>query len=220
MGGKCPTVILANFQKWEENVPPSFQQIFINGRKMSDGHSGNFSKTGGKCPTIILANFQNQEEFVCSSFWQTFKIGRKMFNSHSDNFSKIGGKCPIVILTIFQKQEEIVIWQFLWFFKNTSIRRKMSNIQSDYFSEKRWKLSLSHYCNFKKIRAWKISQGGKTTNLLGDLGLGSIYYQENFLPWRILSWRKKSGDNYLLGELNARRICCWEVLMLGGKHYG
>ena len=195
MGGKCPTVILLNFQKREENVPPSFWQIFINVRKMSDGHSGNFSKTGGKCPTIILANFQNQEEFVCSSFWQTFKIGRKMFNSHSDNFSKIGGKCPIVILTIFQKQEEIVIWQFLWFFKNTSIRRKMSNIQSDYFSEKRWKLSLSHYCNFKKIRAWKISQGGKTTNLLGRYFAGRLGSWEYLLPGEFSSMK-----NFVLEE--------------------
>ena len=47
-GGKCPTVILANFQKWEENVQLSSWQIFKNGRKMSNCHSGKFSKMGGK----------------------------------------------------------------------------------------------------------------------------------------------------------------------------
>ena len=46
--GKCPTVILANFQKQEENVRLSSWQIFKNGRKMSNCHSGKFSKMGGK----------------------------------------------------------------------------------------------------------------------------------------------------------------------------
>ena len=50
MGGKCPTVILANFKKWEKNVQQqSFRQIF---------------KMGGKCLTVILANFQKEEENV------------------------------------------------------------------------------------------------------------------------------------------------------------
>jgi hypothetical protein len=39
-------------------------QIFKNGRKMSDSHSGKFSKMGGKCPIVILANFQKWEENV------------------------------------------------------------------------------------------------------------------------------------------------------------
>jgi hypothetical protein len=64
MRGKCPIVILANFQKWEENVSYSFWQIFKNGMKMSNCHSGKFSKTGGKCPIVIPANFQKQEENV------------------------------------------------------------------------------------------------------------------------------------------------------------
>ena len=63
-GGKCPTVILANFQKQEENVRWSFWQIFKNGRKMSNSYSGKCSKTGGKCPIVILTNFQIQEENV------------------------------------------------------------------------------------------------------------------------------------------------------------
>merc|ERR1711940_462142 len=87
-GGKCPMVILANFQKREENVPWSFWQIFKNGRKMSHGHFGKFSKMG--------------------SFWQIFKNGRKMSHGHSGKFSKTGGKCPMVILANFQKREENV----------------------------------------------------------------------------------------------------------------
>jgi hypothetical protein len=57
MGGRCPIVILANFQKREENVQLSLWQIFKNGRKMSDSHSGKFSKMGGKYPIVILTNF-------------------------------------------------------------------------------------------------------------------------------------------------------------------
>jgi predicted transcriptional regulator len=64
MGGKCPRLILANFQKWEENVRMSCWKIFKHGRKMSDCHPGKFSKMGGKCPTVILANFQKWEENV------------------------------------------------------------------------------------------------------------------------------------------------------------
>ena len=63
-GGKCPTVILSNFQKQEENVQWSFWGMFKNGKKMSRGHSGKFSKMGGKCPIVILANFQKWEENV------------------------------------------------------------------------------------------------------------------------------------------------------------
>ena len=40
-GGKCPTVILASFQKR---------------RKMSDCDSDMFSQKGGKCPTVIFTN--------------------------------------------------------------------------------------------------------------------------------------------------------------------
>ena len=47
MGGKCPTVILAKFEKRVENVQLSSWQIF---------------KMGGQCPTVILANFQKQED--------------------------------------------------------------------------------------------------------------------------------------------------------------
>jgi hypothetical protein len=64
MGGKCPTVIMANFQKLEENVQTLFWQIFKNGRKMSDCNPGKFSKMGGKCLTVIMANFQKWEENV------------------------------------------------------------------------------------------------------------------------------------------------------------
>ena len=63
-GGKCLTVILANFQKWEENVQLSSWQIFKNGRKVSDCHPDKFSKTGGKYLIVILANFQKREENV------------------------------------------------------------------------------------------------------------------------------------------------------------
>jgi hypothetical protein len=63
-GGKSPTVILANFQKREENVRLSPWQIFKNGRKMSDCHPGKFSKMGGNCPTVMLAIFQKREESV------------------------------------------------------------------------------------------------------------------------------------------------------------
>jgi predicted transcriptional regulator len=66
-GGKCPTIILANFQNQEEFVCSSFWQIFKNGRKMFNSHSDNFSKIGGKCPIAILTIFQKQEEIV---IWQ------------------------------------------------------------------------------------------------------------------------------------------------------
>ena len=89
LGGKCPTVILAKFQKQEENVQLSSWQIFKNGRKVSDCHPGKFSKTGGKCVKVMLSIF-----------------------------SKRGGNCALVILVIFQKylhKEENVqyaIWPF------------------------------------------------------------------------------------------------------------
>ena len=122
MGEKCLTVILANFQKREENVRLSSWQIFKNGRKLSDCPPGKFSKTGGKyptailanfklggkCLTVILANFQKWEENVQLSFGQIFKNGRKMSDCHPVKFSKTGGKCPTVILANFQKREEIV----------------------------------------------------------------------------------------------------------------
>jgi hypothetical protein len=63
-GGKYLTVILANFQKREENVQLSSWQVFKNRRKMSDCHPCRFSKTGGKCPTVILANFLKRVENV------------------------------------------------------------------------------------------------------------------------------------------------------------
>ena len=58
MGGKCPTVTLANFQK--------------KGRKVSDSHHGKFSKMGGKCPTVILANFQKLFLKFCQDDSRTF----------------------------------------------------------------------------------------------------------------------------------------------------
>ena len=76
-GGKCPTVILANFQKREEIVRLSSWQIFKNGWKISDCNPGKFS---------------NWEENVRLSSWQIFKNGRKMSNCHSGKFSKMGGK--------------------------------------------------------------------------------------------------------------------------------
>ena len=60
-GGKCPSVILANFLKQEENVRLSSWQIFKNGRKISVCHPGKFSKMGEKCLTVIIAHFQKQE---------------------------------------------------------------------------------------------------------------------------------------------------------------
>ena len=105
MGGRCPIVILANFQKREENVRLSSWQIFKNGRKMSDCHPGRFSKTGGKCPTVILANFLKRVENVRLSSWQIFKNGRKISVCHPGKFSKMGEKCLTVIIAHFQKQE-------------------------------------------------------------------------------------------------------------------
>jgi hypothetical protein len=67
-GGKCPSIILANFQKQEENVQLLNWQILNNGLKMSDYHPGKFSKMGGKCLLIILANCQKREENVQFSF--------------------------------------------------------------------------------------------------------------------------------------------------------
>jgi hypothetical protein len=92
MGGKCPTVILANFQKREENVRLvflAFWQIFKNGRKLSICHSGNSSKTGVKCLKNLLTIFLKEEE----------NITRMNF----DMFSKTGGQCQTVIQAIFQK---------------------------------------------------------------------------------------------------------------------
>ena len=67
-GGKCPTVILTSCHKNEENVPPSFRQVFTKRRKMSRRHYDKFSKKGGKCPTIILTSFHKKEENVLPSF--------------------------------------------------------------------------------------------------------------------------------------------------------
>ena len=145
-GGKCLTVILANFQKQEENVLLSSWQIFKNGRKMSDPHPvklskngrkmsdrhpGKFSKTGGKCPTVILANFQKREENIRLSSWQIFKNGRKMSDFYPGKSSIKGGKCPTVILTDFQKREENVRLSSLQIFKNG---RKMSDCHHCKFS--------------------------------------------------------------------------------------
>jgi hypothetical protein len=77
MGGKCPIVILANFQKQGEKVRLSSWQMFKNGWKMSD------------CPPV---KFSKWEENVRLSSWQIFKNGRKMSNCHSGKFSKMGGK--------------------------------------------------------------------------------------------------------------------------------
>ena len=41
-GGKCPTVILTNFHKEEENVPKTFSPILEKRRKMSYHHSDMF----------------------------------------------------------------------------------------------------------------------------------------------------------------------------------
>jgi hypothetical protein len=68
MGGKCPIVILANFQKWEENIWPSFYQIFNTGRKLSISHSVNFSNKGGKYLHFILPFFLTEEEIVLATF--------------------------------------------------------------------------------------------------------------------------------------------------------
>ena len=110
MGGKCPTVIPANFQKREENVQLSSWQIFKNGRKMSDCHPGKFSKTGGKCVKVMLSIFSktggncalvilvifqkylHKEENVQYAIWLFFQQRWKLSFSHNGNFSKIGGK--------------------------------------------------------------------------------------------------------------------------------
>ena len=112
MGGKCPTVILANFQKWEENVRPSSWQIFKNKKNVRPS-SWQILKMGGKCTTVILANFQNgrkmsychpgkisktvfenlhKEENVQYAIWLFFQQRWKLSFSHNGNFSKIGGK--------------------------------------------------------------------------------------------------------------------------------
>ena len=132
--GKYPSVILANFQKREENVRLSSWQIFKNGRKMSNCHPGKFSKTGGKCPTVALANFQKREENVQLSVilanfqkwvenvrlssWQILKNRRKISVCHPGKFSKTGGKCPTVILANFQKREENIRLSSWQIFKN------------------------------------------------------------------------------------------------------
>ena len=77
MVGKCPTVILAKFEKRVEIVRLSSWQIIKNRWKMSDCNPGKFS---------------NWEENVRLSSWQIFKNGRKMSNCHSGKFSKMGGK--------------------------------------------------------------------------------------------------------------------------------
>ena len=69
-GGKCLAVILANFQKWEENIRLSSWQMFKNGRKMSNRHPGKFQK---QKENVILVNFKKREEIVRLSTWQKFK---------------------------------------------------------------------------------------------------------------------------------------------------
>ena len=101
-GGKCPTVTLANFQKWKENVRLSPWQIFKNGRKMSDSHPGKSSRKGGKCPTVILTDFQKREENVRLSSLQIFKNRNKM--------------SVCLFLTSFQKQVEYVCMSDLTIF--------------------------------------------------------------------------------------------------------
>ena len=91
-GGKCPTFILANFEKQVENVQLSFWQFFTNGRKMSDCHHCTFSKTGVKCLFVFF-----------------------------DQFSKIGGRCLYVrfdnfSLTIIQSWEEVVPFAIMTIF--------------------------------------------------------------------------------------------------------
>ena len=63
-GGKCPTVIPTSFHKKEENVPPSFCQVFEKRRKMSNCHSDTFLQKGGKCATVIPTSFHKMEENV------------------------------------------------------------------------------------------------------------------------------------------------------------
>ena len=153
MGGQCPTVILANFRKREENVRLSSWQIFKNGRKMSDCHPVKFSKTGGKCLTVILANFQKREEIVRLSSWQIFKNGWKISDCNPGKFSN------------WEENVRLSSWQI---FKNG---RKMSNCLSGKFSKMGGK-SLAEIT----------SEGGKTTRnkicwvgiLLGESSLGSI----------------------------------------------
>ena len=76
-----------------ENVLISSWQIFRKGRKVSNSHSGKFSKT---------------EENVQLSHWRIFKNGRRMFDCHSGNFSNMEGKYPTLIMANFQKSEENV----------------------------------------------------------------------------------------------------------------
>ena len=95
MGGKCPTVILANFQKREENVQLSSWQIFKNWRKVSDCHPGKFSKTGEKCVKVMLSIFS--------------KTGGNCAFGNFCNLSKLpGGKCPLCNLAIFPTKVEVV----------------------------------------------------------------------------------------------------------------
>ena len=96
-GGKCPTVILTDFQKREENVRLSSLQIFKNGRKMSYCHHCKFSKTGVKCLFVFFDQFS--------------KIGGRCLYVRFDNFSLTiiqswEEVVPFAIMTIFQKQEE------------------------------------------------------------------------------------------------------------------
>ena len=108
----CQYNDLTFFHKKEENVLPSFWQVFQKRRKMSHCHSDKFSKKGGKCPTVILTSFQKKKENVRMSFWHVFTKRRKMSSCHSDRFSKKGGKCLTVILTSFHKKEENVFPSF------------------------------------------------------------------------------------------------------------
>ena len=95
-GGKCPKLILTNFQKWrkmstsgltryqkkEENVHRLFLQVFTKRRKMSNGHSDIISQKGVKCPSVILAIFKNhldswEEKISLETMFGRIKSGVK-----------------------------------------------------------------------------------------------------------------------------------------------
>ena len=101
-GGKCPKVILTNFQKWrkmstsgltryqkkEENIHRLFLQVFNNRRKMSLGHSHKFSQKGVKCPSINLAIFENhldswEEKISLENLFGRIKSGVKIVPGES-----------------------------------------------------------------------------------------------------------------------------------------
>ena len=94
-GGKCPIVILSNFQKREESVRLSSWQIFKNRRKMCKSYAEYFFKNRRKLCFVILVIFQkylHKEENVQYAIWLFFHQRWKLSFSHNGNFSKIGGK--------------------------------------------------------------------------------------------------------------------------------